>query len=158
MQPTFTPDVGLTAPDFTLRDQHGQSTTLSQYRGKRVVVVMFYPWAFTRVCTSELCDVRDAMPHLQNEAVQILAISCDPVYSLRAYAEQEGLSYPLLSDFWPHGEVAQAYGVFEHSRGCALRGTFVIDHDGVLRWNIVNAIPDARDLDDYRAALADLAA
>ena len=158
MQPTITPDVGLSAPDFTLRDQHGQSTTLSQYRGKRVVVVMFYPWAFTRVCTSELCDVRDAMPHFQNEAVQILAISCDPVYSLRAYAEQEGLSYPLLSDFWPHGEVAQAYGVFEHSRGCALRGTFVIDHDGVLRWKIVNAIPDARDLDDYRAALADLAA
>ncbi|MDF2967921.1 MAG: peroxiredoxin [Nocardioidaceae bacterium] len=154
----MTPAIALPAPDFTLRDQHGQSTTLSQYRGKQAVVVMFYPWAFSRVCTGELCDVRDAMPQFQNQGVQLVAISCDPVYSLRAYAELEGLDYPLLSDFWPHGEVAQKYGVFEPARGCALRGTFVIDHEGVLRWKVVNAIPDARNLDDYRAALAELAA
>jgi peroxiredoxin len=154
----MSPRVGRPAPDFTLRDQHGQSVTLSSFRPERAVVVMFYPWAFSRVCTSELCEVRDALPQFQNEAVQLLAISCDPVYSLRAYAEQEGLDYPLLSDFWPHGEVAQSYGVFESSRGCAVRGTFVVDQAGVLRWRIVNAIPDARDLDDYRAALADLVA
>jgi len=152
------PPLGQPAPDFTLRDQHGQSVTLSSFRSHRAVVVMFFPWAFSRVCTSELCEVRDAMPQFQNDAVQLVAVSCDPVYSLRAYAEQEGLDYPLLSDFWPHGEVARSYGVFESSRGCPIRGTFVIDVDGVLRWQVVNAIPDARDLDDYRAALADLAA
>ena len=149
-------DVGQPAPDFTLRDQHGQRTSLASFRGHQAVVVMFYPYAFSRVCSGELCEVRDAMPQFQNDVVQLLAISCDSVFTLRAFSEHDRLDYPLLSDFWPHGAVAQAYGVFDEARGCALRGTFVVDRAGLLRWQVVNAIPDARDLDDYRAALAEL--
>jgi mycoredoxin-dependent peroxiredoxin len=100
--------------------------------------------------------VRDAMPQFQNDDVQLLAISCDSVFTLRAFSEHDRLDYPLLSDFWPHGAVAQGYGVFDDARGCALRGTFVVDRAGLLRWQVVNAIPDARHLDDYRTALADL--
>ena len=154
----MTLDVGQPAPDFTLRDQHGQAITLSSFRGERAVVVLFYPFAFSRVCTGELSELRDALPEFQNDEVQLLAVSCDPMYSLRVYAEREDLEFPLLSDFWPHGEVARAYDVFNESRGCAVRGTFVVDREGVLRWQVVNDIPDARDLDACRKALADLVA
>ena len=154
----MTVTIGQTPPDFTLKDQHGQDVSLSGFRGDKAVVVMFYPFAFSGVCTGELCEIRDAMPEFQNDEVQLLAISCDPMYALRAFADQDGLDYPLLSDFWPHGAVARAYGVFNEERGCAVRGTFVLDRDGVLRWQVVNAMPDARDLDDYRKALADLPA
>jgi peroxiredoxin len=150
--------VGLPAPDFTLRDQHGQTITLSSLRGERAVVVLFYPFAFSGVCTGELGELREALPEFQNDRVQLLAVSCDPMYALRAYADHQELDFPLLSDFWPHGEVARAYGVFNDSRGCAVRGTFVVDRKGVLRWQVVNAMPDARDIDAYRKALADLGA
>jgi peroxiredoxin len=149
-------DVGHEVPGFTLHDQHGQQTSLASFRGDKAVVVMFYPYAFSRVCTGELCAVRDALPQFQNDDVQLLAISCDRVFCLRAFAEHDHLGYPLLSDFWPHGAVAKAYGVFDDARRCALRGTFVVDRDGLLRWQVVNAIADARDLDDYRTALAGL--
>lgn len=154
----MTVTIGRTPPDFTLKDQHGQDVSLAGFRGDKAVVVMFHPFAFSRVCRGELCEIRDAMPEFQNDEVQLLAISCDPMYALRAFADQDGLDYPLLSDFWPHGAVARAYGVFSEERGCALRGTFVLDRDGILRWQVVNAMPDARDLDDYRKALADLPA
>ena len=149
-------DVGQPAPDFTLRDQHGRRTSLASYRGHRDVVVMFYPYAFSQVCGGELRAVRDALPQFQNDDVQLLAISCDSVFALRAFSEHDRLEYPLLSDFWPHGAVAQTYGVFDDARGCALRGTFVVDRAGLLRWQVVNAIADARNLDDCRLALAGL--
>lgn len=149
-------DVGRPAPDFALRDQHGQHTSLASYRGQQAVVVMFYPHAFSRVCAGELRAVRDALPQFQNDDVQLLAISCDSVFTLRAFSEHDRLEYPLLSDFWPHGAVAQAYGVFDDCHGCALRGTFVVDRAGLLRWQVVSAIADARDLDDCRLALAGL--
>jgi peroxiredoxin len=147
-------EVGQEAPDFTLRDQHGQSVTLSSHRGSKAVMVVFYPFAFSGICTGELCEVRDALPELDNDGVALLAVSCDPMHSLRAFADQEGLTYPLLSDFWPHGAVAQAYGVFNDTAGCAFRGTFVIDRDGAVAWKVENGMPDARSLQDYRAALA----
>ncbi len=149
--------LGSPAPGFTLTDQHGQDVSLADFRADKAVVVMFYPYAFSRVCTAELGEVRDALPEFQNDHVQLLAVSCDPMFSLRAYADHDGLDFPLLSDFWPHGEVARRYGVFEERRGCALRGTFLVDRDGVLRWQVVNAVPDARDLDACRKALAELA-
>jgi len=147
-------DVGQEAPDFTLRDQHGQDVSLSSFRGSRAVMVVFYPFAFTGVCTGELCAMRDSLPDLDNDDVALLAVSCDPMFALRVFAEQEGLSYPLLSDFWPHGAVAQAYGVFNEQAGCAFRGTFLVDKDGVVAWKVENGMPDARSIDDYRAALA----
>jgi peroxiredoxin len=86
----------------------------------------------------------------------VLAISCDTVASLRVFAEREGLDYPLLSDFWPHGEVARAYGVFNEGLGAADRGTFVIDKQGVVRWTVRTEISEARTIEDYQKALAEL--
>jgi peroxiredoxin len=147
---------GAPAPDFSLRDHHGATVSLSSYRGEKAVVLMFYPFAFSGVCTGELCEVRDNLPAFESDDVQLLAISCDPMHSLRAFAEQDGLTFPLLSDFWPHGEVAAAYGVFNEKRGCSERSTFIVDRDGVLRWSVHNQMPDARDLDQQLKVLANL--
>ncbi len=147
------PAVGTAAPEFELRDQHGASIRLTDFRGRPVVVV-FFPYAFTGVCTDELRELHDGFGH--DEA--ILAVSCDSMYSLRAYGDTQGIGFHLLSDFWPHGAVARRYGVFDHERGCALRGTFVIDEFGVVRWSVVNAIPDARDVTEYQQVLDALAA
>jgi peroxiredoxin len=149
-------EVGDKAPDFTLKDQHRQEVTLSDFRGKKNVVLLFYPFAFTGVCTGELCAIRDELPEFENDDVQTLAVSTDTVPALRIFSEQEKLEYPLLSDFWPHGEVAKAYGVFDDKLGGALRGTFIIDKDGVVQWKVVNAVPDARNQDEYKKALAAL--
>ena len=153
----MTLETGREAPDFTLRDQHGQHVSLSSFRGRKVVVVMFYPYAFSSVCTGELSAVRDRLPTFESDTVQVLAVSCDPMFSLRAFAEQDGLTFPLLSDFWPHGAVAAAYGAFNERRGCADRSTFIIDKQGVLRWSVHNAMPDARDLREQARVLAEVA-
>ncbi|WP_171161861.1 peroxiredoxin [Streptomyces sp. I05A-00742] len=149
-------DVGTEAPDFALRNQHGETVRLSDFRGEKNVVLLFYPFAFTGVCTGELCALRDELPSFVNDDVQLLAVSNDSPFSLRVFAEQEKLDYPLLSDFWPHGEVSRAYGVFDEEKGCAVRGTFIIDKQGVVRWTIVNGLPDARDLNEYTRELAAL--
>ncbi|MFI0370997.1 peroxiredoxin [Actinomadura sp. 1N219] len=156
-------EVGDVAPDFELKDQHGTPVKLSSFRaadqggrGKNVVLV-FYPLAFSGVCTGELCQIRDELPTLGGDSaddVQVLAVSVDSMYALRAWADQEKYQFPLLADFWPHGGTAQRYGVFDETKGLALRGTFIIDTEGVVRWKVVNAIPDARDIDEYRKALA----
>lgn len=148
------PRAGDRAPAFTLTDQHGQSVSLDDFRGKQAVLLVFYPFAFSRVCGSELQAIHESVEDFQNERVQVLAASCDALYSLRAYADEAGFGFPLLADHWPHGGAARAYGVFDAERGCAVRGTFLIDHEGVVRWTVVNGLADARSLDDYRAALA----
>ncbi|MFC8366561.1 MULTISPECIES: peroxiredoxin [unclassified Streptomyces] len=145
--------VGDKAPDFELKDNHGATVKLSDFRGRKNVVVLFYPFAFTGVCTGELCEVRDRLPQFSDRDTQVLAVSNDSIHTLRVFAEQEGLEYPLLSDFWPHGDVSRAYGVFDEDKGCAVRGTFIIDKEGVVRWTVVNALPDARDLNEYVKAL-----
>ncbi|MEV6412252.1 peroxiredoxin [Kribbella sp. NPDC051718] len=148
------PRVGDQAPDFTARNQHGEQFRLSEYRGRRDVVLVFYPYAFSRVCTSELGALRDR-PELLAGA-EFVGISCDPMFTLRAYAEAERLEFGLLSDFWPHGAIAAEYGVFDADRGCALRGTFVVDQTGLVRWSVVNEIGEARDPAEYAEALASL--
>ncbi len=145
--------VGDKAPDFELKDNHGRTVKLSDLRGRKNVVLLFYPFAFTGVCTGELCELRDNLPRFEDRDTQLLAVSNDSIHTLRVFAEQEGLEYPLLSDFWPHGNVSRAYGVFDEDKGCAVRGTFVIDKEGVVRWTVVNGLPDARDLNDYVQAL-----
>ncbi|MGW2643589.1 peroxiredoxin [Streptomyces sp. NPDC001393] len=145
--------VGDKAPDFELKDNHGKAVKLSDFRGEKNVVLLFYPFAFTGVCTGELCELRDNLPKFEGRDTQLLAVSNDSIHTLRVFAEQEGLEYPLLSDFWPHGNVSRAYGVFDEDKGCAVRGTFIIDKEGVVRWTVVNGLPDARDLNDYVKAL-----
>ncbi|ASY35182.1 MULTISPECIES: peroxiredoxin [unclassified Streptomyces] len=146
-------EAGTKAPEFELKDNHGRTVRLSDFRGEKNVVLLFFPFAFTGVCTGELCALRDELPKFENDDTQLLAVSNDSVHSLRVFAEQEGLEYPLLSDFWPHGEVSRAYGVFAEDKGCAVRGTFIIDKEGVVRWTVVNDLPDARDLGEYLKAL-----
>ena len=153
----MTLDVGQPAPDFSLRNQHGQTVSLSEFRGEKNVVVLFYPWAFSGVCSGELADIREHLADLHSDTSELLAISCDAMYSLRAFAERDGLEFPLLSDFWPHGEVARRYGIFNEEIGIAGRATFIVDREGIIRWRVTNAIGEARSLDAYRKALTDLA-
>ena len=145
--------IGNLAPDFALADQHGVKVSLSSFRDKKNVVVLFYPFSFTGTCTGELCEIRDDLNSFQNEDVQLLAISCDSIFSQRSFAEEQGYKFPVLTDFWPHGEVSKAYGVFNPERGCPIRGTFIIDKKGTLRWQVVNRMGDARNVLDYKAAI-----
>ena len=141
--------LGGTAPDFTLRDQFGQDVTLSSYRGAKAVVVLFFPFAFSGVCTGEMATIRDRLDEFMTFDTEVLAISCDPVYALRAFADQDGLNFPLLSDFWPHGEVTRAYDVFDEGRGAPRRSSYVVDTEGTLRWSVHQDQPDGRDLDEH---------
>ena len=149
--------VGATAPDFTLPDANKAPVTLSEFRGKQPVLLVFYPFAFTGVCAGELCQLRDDLSTFSDAGVQVLAISCDTAQSLKVWAEQQGYQFPLLSDFWPHGAVAQAYDVFFDKAGMALRGTFLVDVDGVIRFAEVNPPGQARDQSAWQRAVTALA-
>ena len=149
-------EIGSIAPDFELNDQFGQKVSLSSFKGQKNVVITFYPFAFTGTCTGELCALRDDISAFLNDSVQLLAISCDSPFTQKVFAERENYQFPVLSDFWPHGATAKAYGVFEESRGCALRGTFIIDKTGVVRWSVVNGLGAARDVNEYKKALSSL--
>ena len=151
----MTLQIGSEVPDFELPNTEGGQTNLSSYRGKSVLV-MFYPFAFSGICTGELCEIRDNLKDFQNEQVQIISISTDPMYSNKAFAAAEGYEFPVLSDFWPHGKVSKQFGVFNEDRGCATRGSFLIDKNGILRWSVINSLGEKRNLDDYKAALASL--
>ncbi|MGW0807970.1 peroxiredoxin [Nonomuraea sp. NPDC002799] len=144
-------EVGALAPDFELQDQHGAPVSLAQFRGSKVVLV-FYPLAFSGICHGELSALRDH----PLDGAQVLTVSVDSLFTHRAWADIEGYAFPLLSDFWPHGQVARAYGVFDEAKGLAARGTFIIDGEGVIRWSVVNPISSARDVADYQKALADI--
>ena len=151
------PEVGTEAPDFTVKDQNNQDVTLSSFRGDRAVLLVFYPFAFSGTCTGELCAVRDNLADFQNDDVQILGISTDPPYALKAWSDSQGFDFPLLSDFWPHGEVTRAYGVFDSTRGAPRRSSYILDKAGTVRWSVHNANPDGRDLDEHLKELRTLA-
>jgi len=141
--------VGAPAPDFALRDQFGQDVVLSSYAGRKAVLLVFFPWAFSHVCTTEMAGIRDRLDEFMTFDTEVLAISTDTVYALRTFADQDGLNFPLLSDFWPHGSVAQAYDVFDEKRGTARRSSYVVDTTGCVRWSVHNANPDGRDLSEH---------
>lgn len=151
-------EVGDEAPDFELPDQSRQPVRLSDYRGKKHVVLVFYPMSFTRVCETEMLGLRDDIGTYQNEDVAVLAVSCDSTATHREWAQQKGFDFPLLSDFWPHGEVAREYGVFSDRAGVARRGTFIIDKEGIVRFRVVNEIPEARDQQEYERVLEEIGA
>jgi peroxiredoxin (alkyl hydroperoxide reductase subunit C) len=147
---------GVAAPDFVLKDQNNQEVRLSDFRGQRNVLLVFYPLAFTGTCQGELCEIRDNLNDFVNESTQVLSISVDSVFAHKVWATEQGYEFPLLADFWPHGEVASAYGVFNPERGFANRGTFVIDKAGVVRFAEMNLPGEARDQQAWRKALAAL--
>jgi mycoredoxin-dependent peroxiredoxin len=149
-------EVGQQAPDFELKDQHGTPVRLSDFQGRKNVVLVFYPLAFSGVCSGELCALRDDFPEVTRDDVELLTVSVDSTFVLRTWADRDGFTFRLLSDFWPHGAVAKLYGVFDEDKGVATRGTFIIDKSGQIRWMVMNPIPQARDIADYKKALADL--
>jgi peroxiredoxin len=149
--------VGDRAPEFSLPDQDKQVVTLADLRGTPVLLV-FYPFAFSGICTGELCQLRDELTTYTDAGVRVLAISTDPVFSLKAFKAQERFDFELLSDFWPHGAVAQQYGVFNDKAGMALRGTFLIDAEGTIAFAEVNQPGDARVQSGWKDAVGQLAA
>lgn len=146
--------LGEQAPDFALHDQHGVEFRLSSYLGKKAVLLVFYPFAFSGVCTGELTGFRDRLGDFETADSTLMAISCDPIYSQRAFADRDGIFFPLLTDYWPHGAVAKAYGVFDEIQGCPERSSFVIDKSGIVRWSVHNEMGEARDLDTQAVQLA----
>jgi len=150
-------EVGTQAPDFELKDQNGEAVRLATFQGQKNVLLVFYPLAFTGTCQGELCSLRDNLNDFVNDAVQTLTVSVDSSPTHKVWAEREGYQFPLLADFWPHGEVARAYGVFNEERGIANRGTFLIDKQGVVRFAEMNLPGQARDQEGWRKAIAALA-
>jgi len=149
-------EVGSQAPQFSLKDQNGQQVSLSSLRANRNVLVIFYPFAFSGICTGELCQLRDDIGAFVNDDVTTVAISTDPVFALKAWAVQERFTFPLLSDFWPHGAVAKAYGVFNEMAGMPNRGTFLVDTGGTVRFAEMNQPGQARNQTAWKEALAAL--
>ena len=148
---------GQPAPDFTLKDHEGNDVTLSSFEGDKPVVLVFYPFTFTGVCEGELCSLRDDVAEFDAAGVQLLAVSCDSRHSQRVWAEQQGWTFPVLSDFWPHGAAAQAYGVFNADLGCAIRATFLIGKDGtIVDTFATDSLGTAREMARYTEALAKL--
>jgi mycoredoxin-dependent peroxiredoxin len=153
----MTLSVGDSAPEFSLPDQDKQVVSLAELRGTPTLLV-FYPFAFSGICTGELCQLRDELSTYSDAGVRVLAISTDPTFTLKAWREQQGFDFPLLSDFWPHGEAAKAFGVFNEKAGMALRGTFLIDAGGKVAFAEVNQPGDAREQSGWKDAVGRLAA
>jgi peroxiredoxin len=150
-------EIGQEAPDFTLKDQDGNEVTLSSFRGNQNVVIVFYPFTFTGVCQGELCSLRDDLSEFDAVKAQVLAISCDSRHAQKRWATEQGFTFPVLSDFWPHGEVARAYGVFNEQLGCANRATFVLDTAGKVVDTFASAnLGTPRERAEYEAALSKL--
>ena len=150
-------EAGQTAPEFTLKDQDGNDVSLADFAGTSAVALVFYPFTFTGVCEGELCQLRDDVADYQAAGVQVLAVSCDSRFAQKVWADQKGWTFPVLSDFWPHGAVAQAYGVFNEAVGCANRATFLIDASGVVVDTFAtDNLGTAREPERYAEALAKL--
>ena len=149
-----TPALGTPAPRFTLRDQDKNPVT--PFDDSRATLLVFFPFAFSGICTGELCEIRDDLSAFANDTVQVMAISCDSPQVMKAWSDAQGYRFPLLSDFWPHGQVGRAYGVFDENVGASARGSFLVDASGVLRWSQVNGLGEARDVAAYRDAVAAL--
>lgn len=150
------PQVGQAAPDFTLTDQTGQPLALSEAVRDRHALLVFFPFAFSSICTGELLEIQLNIDEFVNDRVNVYALSCDPRHAQAAWAAHEGYRFPLLSDFWPHGEVARRYGVFDDDSGMAVRGTFVVDPDMRVRWSLVNGPGEQRDIGVLHQAVRDL--
>ncbi len=148
--------IGDQAPDFSLANQFGETVTLSQFRGVKPVVIVFYPLSFSGICTGELCELRDDIAKFERAGVELLAISVDSKFVQKRFAEQEAYEFSVLADFWPHGAVAESFGVFMPENGFANRATFVVNKDGNIAAKFITAPGQARAVGDYDRALASL--
>lgn len=154
---TVTPlAVGAVAPDFALRDQNGVEVSLSTLTATKNVVVVFYPFAFSGICTGELDEIRDHLERFVSDDLQVVCVSTDAMFSLRAWADIQGYFFPLLSDHWPHGEVTRGFGVLNEATGAPVRGTFLVDREGVVRWTLVNGPGERRDFGELPSQVAAL--
>src|SRR5687767_9952233 len=151
----MTLSVGDAAPEFTLPDQDKQMVSLAELRGAPALLV-FYPFAFSGLCTGELCQLRDELTDYTDAGVKVLAISTDPTFTLKAFREKEGFDFPLLSDFWPHGATAQAYGAYNEKAGMAVRATFLVDPEGKVAFAEVNSPGDVREQSGWKKAVNSL--
>lgn len=144
---------GAQAPDFRLLDQHGEDVVLSEVVAERPALLFFFPFAFSGICTTELDEVNSRLEEFQHPGLQFFGVSCDPMFSLRAWAEHKTFGFPLLSDFWPHGDVTKEYGVFMESSGMPKRGTFLVGQGRRVLWSTVMEPGERRDLDEVLAAV-----
>jgi mycoredoxin-dependent peroxiredoxin len=135
------------APEFDLEVKKGERVRLSDFRGRSNVLLVFHPFAFTTVCEDEARDLQENLESFRNAQTEIVLVSCDPSPARRAWKRELGAEYTFASDFWPHGEAAKAYGVFNESNGAPHRGTFLIDKEGNVIWSLVKVS------DEYRAEL-----
>ncbi|MGD8201869.1 peroxiredoxin [Ornithinimicrobium sp. W1679] len=143
---TAYPQVGALAPDLDLPDQHGDRQRLADLVAERHLLMVFFPFAFSSICTGELLEIQLNIDEFVNDRVQVVGVSCDPTSSLRAWSAHEGYRFPLLSDFWPHGRVSRAYGVLDEDTGAAARGTFLVDPRGVVTWSLVHGPGEERPI------------
>ncbi|MEO7422433.1 MAG: peroxiredoxin [Ornithinibacter sp.] len=137
--------IGQVAPDFTLPDQNGVDVRLSDLTADKNVVIVFYPFAFSGICTGELDEIRDHLERFVSDDLQVVCISCDAMFSQRAWADLHGYFFPILADHWPHGAVTRSYGVFNEASGAPVRGTFLVGRDGLVHWTLVNGPGERRD-------------
>ncbi len=132
-------ETGNEAPDFDLQVERSNRVRLSDFRGKRNVLLVFHPFAWTPVCEEEALDLQENLPSFESADTEVVLVSCDSAAARKAWKEKLGLTYTLASDFWPHGAAAKAYDVFDEERGAPVRGTFLIDRDGAVVWTLVHA-------------------
>ncbi|HET7510648.1 MAG TPA: redoxin domain-containing protein [Solirubrobacterales bacterium] len=132
--------VGEQAPDFTLRDQDGEKVSLSDYKGRKVMLV-FYPLDFSPVCSDQLSIYQEVKPEITAKGVELVGVSVDSSYAHKAFQEKLGVDTTLLSDFEPKGEVARAYGSYIDGAGIANRTLVLIDEDGKVAWTYESPNP-----------------
>ena len=146
-------EIGSPAPDFTLYDTEGSEVSLADLKGRKSLIV-FIPFPFTGNCQDELCTIRDRHAELNDLDANVVAITTNPIFSNKAWSDQNGLDFPVLSDFWPHGAITDAYGTFDPKVGAANRSTYVLDEDGIVRSIVATESRKyVRDFDEYVEAL-----
>jgi mycoredoxin-dependent peroxiredoxin len=133
------------APDFDLEVDRQERVRLSDFAGRRNVLLVFHPFAFTPVCELEAQDLQDNLESFRHAETDVVFVSCDTAPARQAWRRQLGAAYTFASDFWPHGAAARAYGVFDESNGAPRRGTFLIDKSGTVIWTLVNEEGDRRE-------------
>ncbi|MDP2012604.1 MAG: redoxin domain-containing protein [Actinomycetota bacterium] len=148
--------IGVQAPDFQLPDHRGGKVRLQDLREQRAVLLVFFPFAFTEVCSSEFRALQSKVKAFEHRGVTVLGISCDSPYALAEFATREQLTLDLLSDFWPHGAVCREYGVLLDDKGFAMRGSFLVNRKGNIVWSLLNGPADERDPREYENAIARL--